>query len=175
MAMKPQLWTINGLAVELGIDRRTVTQQIKDVPPGGKKGPHDAWWLADVAPLLIVPQKSERSEELATYQAEIAKARAEKLRRENLEAQGDLIPKQDLVNGVVSVFNHVRARLLAIPTKAAPNLVLLETPAAIKEHLTEAIYDALNELAETKVVGVSEDDVESAGHIDLAPLTGSRC
>lgn len=163
MAMKPQLWTISGLAVELGIDRRTITRRIKDVPPGGKKGRHDAWWLADVAPLLIVPQKSERSEELATYQAEIAKARAEKLRRENLEAEGELIPKQDVVTATIAVFNHVRAKLLAIPTKAAPSLVLLETPAAIKEHLTEAIYDVLTELAETKVVGISEDDVESAG------------
>ena len=33
MAMQPATWTINGLATELGIDRRTLAKRLADVPP----------------------------------------------------------------------------------------------------------------------------------------------
>lgn len=52
MAMRPRLWTISGLAVELGRDRRTVAKALARVPPAGKVGGHDAWRLADALKAL---------------------------------------------------------------------------------------------------------------------------
>lgn len=98
-----------------------------------------------------------RGETAGAHAAEVQRQRAEKLKRENLIAEGQLIPKQDLVSSATEVFSHVRARLLAIPTKAAPSLMLLETPAEMKDYLTDEIHGVLQELSETKVVGISED------------------
>lgn len=46
------LWSKNRLANEYGIDRRTIDNLIKDVPPSGVKGSHPAWLLRDVAPAI---------------------------------------------------------------------------------------------------------------------------
>jgi hypothetical protein len=43
MAMRPQLWTISGLATELGADRRTVAAKLAGVPPDGTVHGHPAW------------------------------------------------------------------------------------------------------------------------------------
>jgi hypothetical protein len=52
MAMRPRLWAISGLAVELGKDRRTVAKALARVPPAGRLGGHDAWRLTDALKAL---------------------------------------------------------------------------------------------------------------------------
>lgn len=47
MAMTKTLWSINGLAIELGLDRRTVAKRLGDVPPDGTTASgHKGWFLA---------------------------------------------------------------------------------------------------------------------------------
>lgn len=45
MAMTRQLWSINGLATELGMDRRTVARRLSAAPPDGKLKGKPAWFL----------------------------------------------------------------------------------------------------------------------------------
>lgn len=45
MAMRPQLYGISALAVELGHVARTVARALRDVPAEGKKGRHPAWTM----------------------------------------------------------------------------------------------------------------------------------
>ena len=46
MAMTPQLWTINGLATELGKDRRTLGKALRHVPTDGTtRGGHRGWHM----------------------------------------------------------------------------------------------------------------------------------
>lgn len=52
MAMTKKLWSINALATEFGLDRRTVALRIKDIPPAGTSRGHNAWALVDVAGVL---------------------------------------------------------------------------------------------------------------------------
>jgi len=52
MAMTKKLWSINALATEFGLDRRTVGLRIRAIPPAGQLAGHDAWALDDVAPVL---------------------------------------------------------------------------------------------------------------------------
>ncbi len=52
MAMKPRLWSINGLAAELRTDRRTVAKRLHGVPPDGRKGGFDAWYLETALPYV---------------------------------------------------------------------------------------------------------------------------
>jgi hypothetical protein len=53
MAMTAGLWSISALAVEFGLDRRTVAARMRDVAPAGRIGAHAAWRLRDVAPILV--------------------------------------------------------------------------------------------------------------------------
>lgn len=45
MAMTSKLWSINGLATELGMDRRTVAARLRNVPPDGRLKGSPAWYL----------------------------------------------------------------------------------------------------------------------------------
>jgi len=48
MSMQPQTWSISGLAVELGMDRRTLAKRLAHVPPVTGTGRRKRWRLADV-------------------------------------------------------------------------------------------------------------------------------
>lgn len=92
--------------------------------------------------------------EQQAYQTQVTKERAEKLARENAVARGELIPKGDVTAGTQALVAHCRARLLAIPSKAAPAVIILESIPAIKELLTEHIHDALEELSRTRFISI---------------------
>jgi hypothetical protein len=53
MAMTSQEWTISALAVEFGMDRRTVARRIGAIAPAGEKAGAPVWRLAEVARALI--------------------------------------------------------------------------------------------------------------------------
>jgi hypothetical protein len=53
MAMLPRLWSLNGLAVELRLDRRTVARKMAQVRPDGLLAKKPAWFLSTAAPILI--------------------------------------------------------------------------------------------------------------------------
>ncbi len=67
---------------------------------------------------------------------------------------------------MTAAFSRVRSKLLALPSKMAPLVAAAKTPAAAQRILRADIYQALNELAATKVAGISED-----GEIIDAPET----
>lgn len=64
MAMQPTLWSMNALAVEFGLDRRTVAKRLTDVPPAGEKAGHPVWRLVDVLPALTAPRAPRAAERL---------------------------------------------------------------------------------------------------------------
>ena len=59
---------------------------------------------------------------------------------------------------MVAAFTRVRARMLALPTRAAPLVATKRTLPEIKELLTELVYEALRELSETQVVAIASGD-----------------
>ena len=48
MAMLPKLWSLSALSVELGRNIRTLGKCLRNTPPDGKLGKHDAWHMATV-------------------------------------------------------------------------------------------------------------------------------
>jgi hypothetical protein len=46
VAMIPTLFSISGLSVELGLDRRTVARRMAKIPPDGKLDKGHGWYLA---------------------------------------------------------------------------------------------------------------------------------
>lgn len=104
--------------------------------------------------------------DLTAERARVAKEQADGLEMKNAAMRGELLPRADVHAAVTSANARVRAKLLSMPGKLAPILASLTAPAAIKERLTSAIYEALSELAETIVAGIPGPDragLESSG------------
>jgi hypothetical protein len=85
-----------------------------------------------------------------------AKARRELAKAEREEMQtaamkGELLPRAGVTSAVQNAFARVRARLLALPNKAAPLVVTLKEVVPIQEKLTELVHEALAELSATTV------------------------
>jgi phage terminase Nu1 subunit (DNA packaging protein) len=74
----------------------------------------------------------------------------------NQTARRLLLPRDEVTAAVQACFSRVRARLLAIPTRAAPQVLLLGGMAEVKALLTALVHEALQELSETKVVALAE-------------------
>lgn len=87
---------------------------------------------------------------LTAERARLAKAQADQIEMKNAVTRGDLIPRPDVVLGMQTAFAHCRAKLLAIPAKAAPELVNISSPATVRDRLRDVMHDALAELAATR-------------------------
>jgi hypothetical protein len=82
MAMQAQLWTMSGLAVELGWDRRTVAMRCSKVPPAGEINGAKAWKIADVIRYAMNDARQRKAElevqklewDLAERQKELVRA-----------------------------------------------------------------------------------------------------
>ncbi len=93
---------------------------------------------------------------LAAERTRLAREQADKVALENAEKRKELISRTEAVAGWQSVIAHVRAKLLALPSRLAPQLVNEPKPALIKKKLTTVIHEALEELGGTRAVGVRE-------------------
>ncbi len=90
--------------------------------------------------------------DLTAERARLAHAQAEKAERENAVAEGDFLPRGEVHTAMTATFMRVRSKLLAMPSKLAPYLVGIETPATAQGILQKEIYRALDELAATKII-----------------------
>jgi hypothetical protein len=63
MAILPQLWTQNALAIELGRDIRTVARALKHIPPDGKIGKRDGWRMTSA--VVALARHEAASDQLA--------------------------------------------------------------------------------------------------------------
>jgi len=157
MAMTPKSWSINALATEFRLDRRTVASRIADIPPAGKLRGADAWRLADVAAAILGMEGAPAADsELSAARARLATEQADTVAMKNAVARRDLLPRADVHMAVTGAFARVRSKLLALPSKVTPVLLGLSSAAQINQALTSAVHEALHELASTQVVGSVE-------------------
>src|SRR3954453_12246040 len=61
MSMRPRLWSLNGLATELGRDRRTMGKIFGTTAPDGKLNGHSAWLLRTALNALDEHDKPQRA------------------------------------------------------------------------------------------------------------------
>lgn len=96
---------------------------------------------------LLEKQKPDSEINKSEEEARWTKARREKAEMEIQIMRGELHRAED----VKSVMNHMlgnfRAKMLALPSKMAPQLVALTDVPRIKEILKSAVYETLTELS----------------------------
>lgn len=101
--------------------------------------------------------------QLADLRLTTAKAEQEEIKSRIMSAE--LLQAHLVTDAVQSAFANVRARLLAIPSRAAPSVYGMTSMAAVMARLSELIDEALVELAETAVIDVSatSGSIEATG------------
>lgn len=84
--------------------------------------------------------------DLQAERARLAKEQADAKEMENAVERGDLVYIEDVAKQVEGQMTKVRTKLLAIPTKFAPELHAMATAREVQLALEQAITEALHEL-----------------------------
>nr|BDD47098.1 hypothetical protein 15 [Desulfobulbaceae bacterium] len=144
--MQPQKWSVSGLSVELGRDRRTIDRAIADahIEPVDKQGKSKLYRMADVVEALYAKDRLDLSEERAA----LARAQRIKIERENqLAVERKMIPQEDVeaafkqLSEVIKryLLHHFHARKL--PPLLAKETDIRKCSALLKEARDEMFAD----------------------------------
>jgi hypothetical protein len=166
MAMTPKLWSLSGLAVELGTNIRTISGALANVPADGSvDGGQNRWYLVTALAALgaTVPIRGHKLNGKASGQAgddyvnsrtALATERAALLKLQRQTAEGRFVTIEEHKDTMNVIVQLLRSAALRMPTICAPNLIMLPTAAAAKEALTPYIHDMLTDLASTAVIKI---------------------
>jgi hypothetical protein len=138
------------LATLLGISVRRVTQVVE------KKGAsaRSSWHIRCLHSVhrFIAHRETVVAQEhgVGAYGKARADARMMRLQREKLE--GNLIPEEDAIEGWTRTLAVLKTQFLALPTKSAPYLVQLKTPAQAQNVLTPLVREILETIATVEIL-----------------------
>ena len=154
MATQKEVYT------HLGITKSTLLNLIeKGVVPHFPAGKYDieACRIAYISNLREVAagRAANGSLDLAEERARLAKEQADAKEMENDILRGDLVYIADVADSVEKQFAKVRSKMLAVPTKAAPEAVACATTKEVQVLLEKHITEALNDL-----VGLNPEDAD---------------
>jgi phage terminase Nu1 subunit (DNA packaging protein) len=163
MPMVPLTYSISTLAIEFDLDRRTVAKRIGNIMPVEIEGRTRKYLMKDVASRLA--EFSEAQSEPGTLskeseQTRLFKEQADKLEFENAVKRGELLPLEETQDAILLVFTNIKARLLAIPTRAAAVVFGMESMAEIAEEIKKLIYEAMTDLAKVRLVDSELEGVD---------------
>src|SRR3954464_630052 len=107
MGMTPRLWTVNGLAVELGHDRRSLAARLALVPRDAQVQGNPAWLLKTA--LATLGQPTRTSSDLDRERTRLAKEQADGHELKNAQLRGDLLPADEVVAGWAAAIGRARS------------------------------------------------------------------
>ena len=164
MAMTPQVWSVNALATELGLDRRTVGKRLALTTPHSMAADGSPRWrLNDAVQALFDIKSRQQHVDLNEARRRKASAEAQLAELELARQQGQVVAVEDVGVELERCYSAVRARLMAIPPKLAP-LLCPDDPATAQGMIETAVVEALAELSEGP-----------ADELQAADLTTDRC
>lgn len=177
--MQAQLWTLSGLAVELGRDRRSLARALEGLKPDDESrdaaGRLTRRWLMRRAVEHLTPSPSSEYDD---QRQRLAAAQAEKVERENAIQRGEVARKADVVRFWTDCMANMRARVLAIGSKLGPQLVNIGDPNLLASAVRSECCAALAELAEydgpASVVAASADGPDASADADREPVGRPR-
>jgi len=90
---------------------------------------------------------SDVAPDLDAARIRLLTAQAEGHEMKNAVTRGELIPTPDMETAIGALLDGMRARVLALPTRAAPLVVGLGGLAEVRDTLTGLVHEALTEIA----------------------------
>lgn len=101
---------------------------------------------------------ADGKQNLITERAKLAALQVDAHTMKNELARGELLPRLEVVAAMQDANARVRARLLAIPPRAAPIVAAMAAPVEVQAKLTEFVHEALAELAGTEVTSDADHE-----------------
>ena len=144
MAMTRQGWSISGLAVELGRDRRFISKLVEDLEPIGRKGKADLYAMSDV---FASAQGRNGDLDATQEKARRDKEAADKLEMENAKTRGELISGSEIGELIKDHILRARAKLMVLGSRLAPQLAAEMEVTACQRIVEGGVDEALGELA----------------------------
>lgn len=161
MSMTPELYSISALAVELGMDRRTVAAKLKDLQPAEVKGRVKKYKMVD-ALAAIRGGGAEGALDLSQETARLRRAQAEKTEIEVARLRGELLAGKEVARATAGYIIACRSRLLSMPPRLAQRAASLFgcDPREAEELLADGVHEALGELQrmESHDYGLADSD-----------------
>ena len=151
------LLSISELSDLTGKDRRTVKRHAGTLSMV-KDGKSHKYESRDLLPLLYGYSAADGEKlDLSQERARLARLQGDKADLELKAMRGEYAKLEDVVAEVSDAFSHVRAKLLALPSKMAGLVLGMTTPAEVQATLQGVIYDALTELSSQWDEGDADD------------------
>ena len=139
----------------------TAIAKYTDIPNSTINYWHDRGYIVDsdemepivksiIAYLRKQVEDKEQKNDKNNYFAEktrLTSAQADKIELENAVRQGKLLEASECERAWSGLVGNSRARLLAIPSKLAPELAITNDPIAVENRLKLAIHEVLWELS----------------------------
>jgi DNA-binding transcriptional MocR family regulator len=136
---KKQLFSISQLAIELDLDRRTVTAKLRDVASDGMLSGHPAFHLSTAVGAIYCASTSTREE--------IDRERLLALQTERKIRDRELVPAADIEKNWLQIVGMIRNAILGLPRKMATQLSRSRTPEEAEQVLTTEVRSILSRLA----------------------------
>lgn len=148
MAVTPELWSINGLKVELGIYREKLAQDLATLKPDvDDKENGKRWLMARVVKHLMEQGAGSAKLDRTQEDARLKRFQADKLELELAQRRGEMIRTEDLGEYLVGILMAFRAKVLGAPKRLAPVLLGKKKAVEVQALIEKDLHQALNELA----------------------------
>ena len=138
--------SINKLSELTGQDRRRI-KRIAGVLKPTIEGRAHLYESTALIPLLYDAPGYDQKLDLSQERAQLAHFQARKAEVELKAMLGEFVAFDEAVSEVSACFVNVKAKLLALPSKAAPQVVGLDSHTEVFGVLQAFVYEALEELA----------------------------
>lgn len=161
-AMTRQTWSVSRLAIELGLDRRTIGGKLAGVAPAERLRAGPTYWMADVVRALFAEPAGKL--DLSNERAQLAHAQTQKVKLEVAQLQKELVPADQLADTWGNYVANVRAKLLGLGSALAPRLAVEKSTQVCQAIIDSHVHEILSELKEEGVRHAdSDDDRDGAG------------
>lgn len=157
--------TVAEVADWLGVSSRRVRELRADgVLPGEPNDPYDLKACVQAYCTHMRPAAgkaagggSEGGNALDAARVRLVTAQADAREMLNSQMRGEAVLTEDLEAVVGAVVDGVRAKALALPTRAAPLVLGLGSLAEVRDKLTELVHEVCGDLAATEIVPTVTD------------------
>lgn len=139
------------LAEIIGVSHKTLTEWQNDGMPFVKGPSTNAGNEYDTVVCIewrINKLMSKDNYDLTVERARLAKEQADAKEMDNAVTRGELVAASEVVAQWRGEFARAKSKLLSMPSKLAPLMVGVKTPAEAQSILETVVWEALNELSQ---------------------------
>jgi phage terminase Nu1 subunit (DNA packaging protein) len=145
-------YSVNALSINTGYDRATITKALTDVPADVEDGKGRRWKLKTALQALGAVKERMNAREINPVDQERARLTRVQAERQELKLareSGDYIPTELGLKVFEDIAMDMRAKLLAIPSKAAPRMIGITKERDAKTKLEKMIHEVLVDFSRT--------------------------